>query len=88
MNHIKKWQAEYTKNQQIRMQEDLKGRTAKGEYSAMFSMIKDAASAAKRDLDAENRRFMTVHGQVNCVAVRWLPLLTSLSSTDSRVLFI
>ena len=30
----------------------------------MFSIIKDGAMIAKRDLDAENRRFMIVHGQV------------------------
>ena len=46
------------------MQEELKRRTEKGEYSAMFSIIKDGAMIAKRDLDAENRRFMIVHGQV------------------------
>jgi hypothetical protein len=46
------------------MQEELKIRTEKGEYSAMFTVIKEGAMAAKRDLDAENRRFMTVHGQV------------------------
>ena len=49
---------------QVRMQEELKKRTEKGEYSAMFSIIKDGAMMAKRDLDAENRRFMIVHGQV------------------------
>ena len=43
----------------------MKERTANGEYSAMFTLIKEAAMVAKRDLDAENRRFMTVHGQVN-----------------------
>ena len=47
------------------MQEELKVRTGKGEYGAMFTMIKDAAVNAKRDLDNENRRFMSVHGQVN-----------------------
>ena len=47
------------------MQEELKVRTAKGEYGAMFTMIKEAAVNAKRDLDSENRRFMSIHGQVN-----------------------
>ena len=46
------------------MQEELKIRTSKGEYSAMFTIVKEGAMAAKRDLDMENRRFMMVHGQV------------------------
>ena len=40
------------------MQEELKERTAKGEYSAMFTIIKEAAVNAKRDLDNENRRWI------------------------------
>jgi Rieske Fe-S protein len=38
--HMKQWQKDYTANQQVRMQEELKVRTGKGEYGAMFTMIK------------------------------------------------
>ena len=56
------------------MQEELKERTAKGEYSAMFTIIKEAAVNAKRDLDNENRRFMSVHGQVKCLQLNHVHL--------------
>ena len=62
--HIKKFQAEYQKKQAELLQVEMKARMEKGEYMAMFSVMKNQAVVMKQALDAENRRFMMVHGQV------------------------
>jgi cation-transporting ATPase 13A1 len=57
-------QARYQKEAQARMQEEVKKLTEKGELMAMWTVMKNQASQAKAAMDAENRRFMAMHGQI------------------------
>eukprot|EP01038_Epipyxis_sp_PR26KG_P009128 gene9128-12312_t len=62
--HMKEFQTRYTKEQQLLLQEQIKQRTERGEFMAMFSLMKDQASRAKQAMAEENMRFMALHGQV------------------------
>jgi hypothetical protein len=62
--HMKEFQAKYQREQQILMQEEIKKCTERGEYMAMFTLMKDQAAKMKQAMAAENMRFMAMHGQV------------------------
>ena len=62
--HMKEFQAKYAKDQQVRLQEDIRLLTERGEFMSMFSLMKSQAAEMKRAVDAENARFMSLHGQV------------------------
>ena len=46
------------------LQEEIRKRTEKGEYMAMFSLMKEQAAKMKQAMNEENMRFMAMHGQV------------------------
>jgi cation-transporting ATPase 13A1 len=62
--HMKAWQVEYQKHQQESMAQMMQELSAKGEYMKMFSVLKELAAKARQDTNAENMRFMSIHGQV------------------------
>lgn len=62
--HMKEFQARYTREQQAELQEKLKELTEKGEYMAMFTLMKDQAGNIKKAMNRENARYMAMHGQV------------------------
>jgi cation-transporting ATPase 13A1 len=62
--HIKQFQTQYQKHQAEVLQLEIKSRMEKGEYMAMFSVMKEQTVKLKQAIDNENRRFMSVHGQV------------------------
>jgi cation-transporting ATPase 13A1 len=62
--HMKEFQAKFQKEQQIILQEEIRKRTEKGDYMAMWTLMKDQASNVKVAMAAENQRFMAMHGQV------------------------
>jgi galactokinase/mevalonate kinase-like predicted kinase len=62
--HMKEFQARYTKEQQIELQEEIRKRTERGDYLSIFSLMKEQANKMKLAMAAENARFMAMHGQV------------------------
>jgi hypothetical protein len=62
--HMKEFQAKYQKEQQEILQKEIAKKTAAGEYSAMFGLMKDQATKMKNSMAAENMRFMALHGHV------------------------
>lgn len=46
------------------MQEEIRRLTEAGQYTGMFSLMKNQAAEMKKAMDEENRRFMAKHGQV------------------------
>lgn len=62
--HMKAFQAKYTKDSQEIMQKEIADLTAKGEYMAMFSLMKSQATKQQQALNAENKRFMAMHGHI------------------------
>ena len=62
--HMKQWQAKYTKEAGEKMQKEIADLTAKGEYMAMFSLMKTQASRQQAAMNAENKRFMALHGKI------------------------
>lgn len=62
--HMKSFQAKFMKEQQEKLQIEMRELTEKGEYMKIFSCMKDQAGRTKMALDAENRRFMAIHGQI------------------------
>lgn len=62
--HMKEFQARYTKEQQALVQEEIKVLTEKGEFMAMFSVMKNQAARVKKGLEDENRRYMALHGHI------------------------
>lgn len=61
---MKEFQARYTREQQVWLQEEMRIRTERGEYMAMFSLMKEQAAKVKQAMAEENQRFMAMHGQV------------------------
>lgn len=62
--HMKEFQAKFQKEQQIILQEEIRKRSEKGDYMAMWSLMKDQAAKVKIAMAEENQRFMAMHGQV------------------------
>lgn len=62
--HMKAFQAKYTKDAGEQMQKEIAELTSKGEYSAMFTLMKSQATRTQAAMNAENRRFMALHGQI------------------------
>jgi cation-transporting ATPase 13A1 len=64
MAHMKEFQAKYQKEAQARMAEEVKKLSERGELMGMWTVMKSQASNAKAAMEAENRRFMAMHGQI------------------------
>eukprot|EP01040_Poterioochromonas_malhamensis_P009840 gene9840-10684_t len=64
MAHMKEFQAKFTREQQVLLQEEIRKRTEKGDYMAMWTLMKDQATRVKQAMAEENQRFMAMHGQV------------------------
>lgn len=62
--HMKDFQARYQREQQAVLQEEIRKRTERGEYMAMFTLMKEQAGKMKQAVAEENMRFMALHGQV------------------------
>lgn len=62
--HMKEFQARYQKEQQQIMQTEIKSLTERGEYTAMFSLMKNQATKMKTAMEEEQKRFMALHGQI------------------------
>lgn len=62
--HMKEFQARVSKEQQAVMQEEIRKLTEKGDYMAMFGLVKQQTSRVKKLMDDENRRFMALHGRI------------------------
>jgi cation-transporting ATPase 13A1 len=62
--HMKQWQAEYQKQSQRRLQEETQALMARGEYMATFGAMKKNGLELRNAIQAENTRFMQLHGQV------------------------
>jgi len=62
--HMKQWQAEYQKQSQRRLQEETQALMARGEYMATFGAMKKNGLELRNAIQAENTRFMKLHGQV------------------------
>jgi len=62
--HMNAFQAKFQAQAQVRLQEKVKELTAAGEYSALWTAMKGQASELKAAVNAENMRFMALHGQV------------------------
>lgn len=62
--HMKEFQAKYQREQQAVLQEEIRKRTERGEYMAMFTLMKEQATKMKQAVAEENMRFMALHGQV------------------------
>ena len=62
--HMKVWQAQYMKKAQEEMQAKIKELTEKGELMATFGLMKEQAGKTRMAVQAENQRFMALHGQI------------------------
>eukprot|EP01035_Chromulina_nebulosa_P018824 gene18824-24603_t len=62
--HMKEFQARYTKQQQAKLQEEIRQLSERGEYFGIFGLMKSKAGDLKKAIDLENARFMALHGQV------------------------
>ena len=62
--HMKAFQAKFQKQQADILQEEMKKRIEKGEYMALFGVMKDQAVNMRSAMEAENRRYMAISGQV------------------------
>ncbi len=62
--HMKQWQAEYQKQSQRRLQEETQALMSRGEYMASFGAMKKNGLELRNAIQAENARFMQLHGQV------------------------
>lgn len=62
--HMKEFQGRINREMQAKLQEEIAKRVEKGEYMAMFTVMKEHAARIRIEVDAENRRFYAVHGQV------------------------
>lgn len=62
--HMKEFQARYTKEQQVVLQEEIRKRTEAGDYMGLFSVMKNQASVVKQAMNEEAARYMAMHGQV------------------------
>ncbi len=63
--HMKAFQDNFAKQQQVQLSKDMTELTEKGEYMKMFGAVKNQGFKLKQALDMENRRFMAMHGQVS-----------------------
>jgi cation-transporting ATPase 13A1 len=61
---MKNFQAAYIKKQQEEMQVAMKEKLEKGEWGGLMGTFQNQASKTKQAMNAENRRFMSLHGQV------------------------
>eukprot|EP00595_Chromulina_sp_UTEXLB2642_P002743 CAMPEP_0196764326 /NCGR_PEP_ID=MMETSP1095-20130614/5890_1 /TAXON_ID=96789 ORGANISM="Chromulina nebulosa, Strain UTEXLB2642" /NCGR_SAMPLE_ID=MMETSP1095 /ASSEMBLY_ACC=CAM_ASM_000446 /LENGTH=970 /DNA_ID=CAMNT_0042119611 /DNA_START=388 /DNA_END=3297 /DNA_ORIENTATION=+ len=62
--HMKEFQARFTKQQQIKLQDEIRQLSERGEYFGIFGLMKNKAGDMKKAMDLENARFMALHGQV------------------------
>eukprot|EP01032_Pedospumella_encystans_P012911 gene12911-14901_t len=62
--HMKAFQAQFTKDQQIVVQEEIKKKTEAGDFMGMFTVMKNQANVIKMAMQEENQRYMAMHGQV------------------------
>ena len=62
--HMKVFQANYQKKQQEDLKRDLQKLTEKGELMGAFTYMKEQAVKARNAMQAENARFMAMHGQI------------------------
>lgn len=56
--HMKRFQAEYNKRAQLEIQEQVKKLTEEGNYTGMWSIMKEGAMKTKRVLEEENKRLV------------------------------
>lgn len=78
--HMKTFQTKFQKQQAELLQEEMKKRIEKGEYMSLFSLMKDQASSMRAAMEAENRRYMAISGQVWDPKKDGLGMNTSISS--------
>lgn len=62
--HIKEFQARWNRESQAKMQEEIKERMEAGEYMAFFTVLKEQAGKMRAAIEAENKRFAAIHGQI------------------------
>ncbi|KAI9009243.1 hypothetical protein DFJ74DRAFT_687468 [Hyaloraphidium curvatum] len=62
--HMKDFQARYNNENTAAVQKEIQERTEKGEYLAIWTVMKENAVKMRNAMEAENRRFHAVHGQI------------------------
>lgn len=61
--NMKEFQARYTQEQQVILQEEMRVLSERGEWMQTFTLMKNHAAKIKQALNQENARFMAMHGQ-------------------------